>query len=243
MTHFTTRATAADGDHGSPTTAYPGAERRRRITVLLATNQLALGDLFRPLLERYRAVQFVCALTTSATQIREAIDRRMPRILLLDEALVAMLGASAVSALTMNLPRVRIILVSDRETADVLEMVVRNRFHGILKTTASAELLVKALFKVNRGAYWLPRNLMERALFAPPAAERLDAAIESKLSKREADAVRQLCSGMTNRQIAEALGIREDTVKKHLHKAYSKLGVQNRTHLIACVAAGTINDS
>jgi len=241
MTPFTTCAPAADSEYASLTTAYHGAERRRRITVLLVTNQLALGDLFRPALEHYRAVQFVCALATSSAQIREAIDRRMPRILLLDEALAAMLGASAVGALTTHFPRLRILLVSDRETTDVLDAVVRNRFHGILKTTASAELLVKALFKVNRGEYWLPRNLMERALFAHPAAERLDAAIESKLSKREADAVRQLCSGMTNRQIAESLGIREDTVKKHLHKAYGKLGVQNRTQLIACATVGTMN--
>jgi len=240
MTPFTTYGSAANGEHASLTATYHGAERRRRIDVLLVTRQLALGDLFRPALEHYRAVQFVCALATSAAQIREAIDRRMPRILLLDETLVAMLGASAVGAIATDFPRLRILLVSDRETTDVLDLVVRNRFHGILKTTASAELLVKALFKVNRGEYWLPRSLMERALFAHPAAERLDAAIESKLSKREADAVRQLCSGMTNRQIAEALGIREDTVKKHLHKAYGKLGVQNRTQLIACATAGTM---
>ena len=241
MTPFATRALAPDGDSAFTTTPYRGLERRRQITVLLLTNQLALGDSMRPALEQYRAMQFVCALATSATRINEAIERRMPRILLLDEKLLASLGPRTVASITADFPRLRVLLISDRDDAAVLDVIVRNRFHGILKTTAPAELLVKALFKVNRGERWLPRNLMERALFAQQGSSgQLDAAVEDKLSKREAEAVQHLCSGMTNRQIAEALGVREDTVKKHLHKAYGKLGVQNRTQLIASMTHRSI---
>lgn len=234
MTLFTTRAARPSGDSADDTSPYRGPERRRRISVLLVTNQLALADVFRPSLEQYRAVQFVNTLAASATQIKEAIERRMPRILLLDERLLAETDSRVIRSITTSFPRLRVLLVSDRESQETLDVVVQYRFHGILKTRAPAELCVKALFKVNRGEYWLPRRLLEQALFAPhPRGRGLDVALDEKLSKREAEAVRHLCDGMTNRQIGDALGIREDTVKKHLHKAYTKLGVQNRTQLIA----------
>ena len=244
MTLFATRAGAPSGHSTDDTSPYHGPERRRRISVLLVTNQLALADVFRPSLEQYRAVQFTNTLAANASQINEAIERRMPRILLLDERLLAETDSRIINSITTSFPRLRVLLVSDRQNPDLLDTVAQNRFHGILKTTAPAELCVKALFKVNRGEYWLPRRLLEQALFAPqPRGRGLEAALDEKLSKRESEAVRHLCDGMTNRQIADALGIREDTVKKHLHKAYTKLGVRNRTQLIARMTARTSSAS
>ena len=50
---------------------------------------------------------------------------------------------------------------------------------------------------------------------------------------REREIVDLLMRGMTNRQIAQGLGIAEATVKKHLHHVYKKLGVRSRALLIA----------
>jgi DNA-binding CsgD family transcriptional regulator len=49
---------------------------------------------------------------------------------------------------------------------------------------------------------------------------------------RELEIVRLLRNGMTNKQIAQQLDIREDTVKKHLQHVYAKLGVHRRSLLI-----------
>ena len=49
---------------------------------------------------------------------------------------------------------------------------------------------------------------------------------------REREIVDLLMQGMTNRQIAHALGIAEGTVKKHLHHVFVKLGVRSRALLI-----------
>lgn len=55
------------------------------------------------------------------------------------------------------------------------------------------------------------------------------------LTQREAEIVTHLRRGLTNKEIAHRLGIKEDTVKKHLQAAYSKLGVHRR----ALVAIGS----
>jgi len=49
---------------------------------------------------------------------------------------------------------------------------------------------------------------------------------------RERQVLERLLRGMTNKQIAQDLGIAEDTVKKHLQHAYGKLGVHRRTLLL-----------
>jgi DNA-binding CsgD family transcriptional regulator len=49
---------------------------------------------------------------------------------------------------------------------------------------------------------------------------------------RERQILQLLVQGMTNRQIGQSLGIAEDTVKKHLHHVYKKLGVRRRALLI-----------
>ena len=55
---------------------------------------------------------------------------------------------------------------------------------------------------------------------------------ESVCTGRELQIVRLLLKGMTNKQIADKLGIAEGTVKKHLHHVYRKVGVRRRALLI-----------
>lgn len=55
----------------------------------------------------------------------------------------------------------------------------------------------------------------------------------SSFTVREREIVDLLMQGMSNRQIANALGITEGTVKKHLSHVFRKLGVHSRALLIA----------
>jgi DNA-binding CsgD family transcriptional regulator len=52
------------------------------------------------------------------------------------------------------------------------------------------------------------------------------------LTRREREILDLLLQGMTNRQIAHAIGIGEETVKKHLYHVYRKLGLHSRSQLI-----------
>lgn len=62
---------------------------------------------------------------------------------------------------------------------------------------------------------------------------RADAALPEPLSERERDVLRLLAAGLTNIEIADALSISPETVKKHTGSIYGKLGVGNRTQAAA----------
>jgi len=53
------------------------------------------------------------------------------------------------------------------------------------------------------------------------------------LTERQREVVRLACQGLSNRQIAEELGLTEGTTKCHLHAIFDKLDVRSRSHLIA----------
>lgn len=56
------------------------------------------------------------------------------------------------------------------------------------------------------------------------------------LTPQEENCVRMACDGLTNKQIAQRLGIAEGTVKCHMWSATKKKGMRNRTQLCVCFA-------
>lgn len=98
---------------------------------------------------------------------------------------------------------------------------------------------MKAVRGVARGELWVPRALLVRLLFEHVQAAAHGASgagADGKLTRREEQVIGYLRRGLANKQIAEALAIREDTVKKHLRNAYTKLGVHRRSEIITGAA-------
>ena len=59
-----------------------------------------------------------------------------------------------------------------------------------------------------------------------------ETSLAARLTRRETEVIGYVRRGFANKQIGDALAIREDTVKKHLRNAYTKLGVHRRAQLI-----------
>jgi len=55
---------------------------------------------------------------------------------------------------------------------------------------------------------------------------------EQMITRREGEVVHLVSQGLPNKLVAKELGVREGTVKIHLHSIYRKLRVSNRTELI-----------
>ena len=68
--------------------------------------------------------------------------------------------------------------------------------------------------------------------------------MRQNLSAREMDVLQQVVQGATNKEIADALSITENTVKKHLQSILSKLHLQNRIQAaVYAVREGLVNDA
>jgi DNA-binding CsgD family transcriptional regulator len=68
---------------------------------------------------------------------------------------------------------------------------------------------------------------------SPPAIDGGKLSGRFKLTPRQTEVVARLASGMNNAEVARALSIDAETVKKHVAAAYEKMGVNNRASLVA----------
>jgi NarL family two-component system response regulator LiaR len=103
--------------------------------------------------------------------------------------------------------------------------VLRAGAAGYIRKDAEPETLLAAVRMVARGRTYID-----------PAVARLASEpdhLADALTPRELDVVRQLVSGQSNGDIADALGIGEETVKSHVSHVLAKLGVENRAQAIA----------
>ena len=112
------------------------------------------------------------------------------------------------------------------------------RAWGILPPEATAETLQAAVRALSEGLIVASPEALRAVLDAPGVSRSRPALVtgvdnqDEALTAREKDVLLHLAQGLTNKQIAHALGISEHTVKFHVSAIYSKLGVANRAEAV-----------
>jgi two-component system, NarL family, nitrate/nitrite response regulator NarL len=96
---------------------------------------------------------------------------------------------------------------------------------GILKKSAGIAAIRTCLRAVSQGEVWIENSLSD------PSLSALDRRSAPRLTPREKDIVQHVCSGLKNKEIAEALAITAGTVKVHLMHIFEKTGVKDRFEL------------
>jgi DNA-binding NarL/FixJ family response regulator len=153
------------------------------------------------------------------------MDIRMPRLSGVDVL-------RALHASGQPVPKV-ILLTTFDDDAALLEGM-RYGARGYLLKDVSLEQLTDAIRKVAAGGVMIRPAVTDRAVRGaretPATFEALDR--PDPLSPREIEILRLLAGGYSNREIADALGTAEGTVKNQVSSILSKLGVRDRTRAV-----------
>lgn len=128
-------------------------------------------------------------------------------------------------------PQVPVVVVSATEDRFEIDRAQKLGAQGYLFKTSPSHVLLEALRRVIAGELVFPPR-------ANGAGERA-----AELTERQRDVLRMLARGQSNREIADTLGVAENTVKVHLAALYKTLGVTKRTNaLLKAQALGLIRD-
>jgi two-component system, NarL family, response regulator len=146
-----------------------------------------------------------------------------PDVALMDLRMPVMDGVEAIREITTEFPDARILALTTYEgDADIRRALEAGASGYLLKDMLLTEVL-SAVRAVQRGERVIPIAVAERLAEFP---ERSD------LTEREAEVLQLVARGLSNKEVARAIGRTDETVKIHLKNAFAKLGVADRTEAV-----------
>ncbi|HEV7662303.1 MAG TPA: response regulator transcription factor [Chloroflexota bacterium] len=204
------------------------------IRVLIADDHEVVRQGLRTFLELDADLEVVGEAADGAEAVRLA-HKLNPDVVLMDLLMPVLDGIGATEAIRKGLPATEVVaLTSVLEDAAVVGAVRAGAIGYLLKDTKAPELR-RAIKAAAAGQVQL----------SPRAAARLmrevrtpETNVGSSLSPREAEVLRLLAGGRTNKEMARVLSIGEKTVKTHVSRILAKLDVQSRTQ--AALYAGRL---
>lgn len=198
-------------DHGAPA-----------IRVVLVDDHPVVREGTRTILERAPGVEVVGEAGTGAEALR-LVDEQRPDVLLLDVHLPDMSGVEVARAVCARHREVAVIAYTGLADAGYARALLQLGVRAYLRKDTSGKSLVVALRAVAVGQTVLETAAARAALAAEP----------DPFTARENQVLQLLAAGRRNAEIAEALGLRRQTVEFHLHNVFQKLGARSRTEAAA----------
>src|SRR5579871_958410 len=132
-------------------------------------------------------------------------------------------------------PETRVVMLLDSSDRSQVVEAFRVGARGVFCRTESMKALAKCIQRVSEGQVWANskelRFLLEAMGEAMPM-RIVDSRGAGLLSRREQEVVRCVAEGLSNREIAQRLGLTEHTVKNYLFRIFDKLGVSKRVEVV-----------
>lgn len=175
----------------------------------------------------------VIAQAEDGQQAIDCFREHQPDVTLMDLRMPQVSGVEAISAICAEFKPARIIVLTTYDGDEDIYRGLRAGAQGyLLKDTKSNELL-NAIRTVACGQQYIPPDVGAKLV------QRLN---NPELRERELEVLGLMARGMSNSDIATALSISENTVKTHVNRILSKLGVSDRTQaVIVAVKRGIVS--
>ena len=165
----------------------------------------------------------------SCEQLADALERLSPDMLAVDLGWDAQGPISQLHEIDGDLPL--LLLANDDDEALAAALLAARRFpcFALLPRTSAADAIMAAVDALMAGLIALAPDFA-RLLAATAPSLPVDA--PNPLTAREREVLNLLAAGLTNRAIAQQLGITPHTVKYHVNAIMSKLHAQSRTEAV-----------
>ncbi|MBD2471508.1 response regulator transcription factor [Nostoc sp. FACHB-145] len=175
----------------------------------------------------------VIAQAEDGQQVIEAFREYQPDVTLMDLRMPKMGGVEAIMAICAEFKQARIAVLTTYDGDEDIYRGLQAGAQGYLLKDAKPAELLNAIRAIHNGQKYIPPEV---------GAKLLQRMSNPELSERELEVLRLMAEGMSNQEIGTALTIGESTVKSHVNRILSKLGVSDRTQaVIIAIKRGIVN--
>jgi len=199
--------------------------------ILIADDHTLFRDSLRSLLESHD-LEVVGEAENGEVAVKMAWELK-PDLVLMDLSMPEMGGLEATRQLVSELPEVKVVILTASEDDSDLFEAIKSGAKGYLTKNLESDQFFTLLEGIGRGEPALSGGIARKLLdeFAKPKGDKEwdpDA-----LTQREQDVLQLMVAGTTsNRDLAEALGVTENTVKFHVRNILDKLHLHNRAQVV-----------
>jgi len=176
----------------------------------------------------------LAGVAQSITTLLFALEELQPEVVVIDEYSLGDDVMLALTSIHQASERSRILIIGDTLDA-VSREVLQLGVAGNLRRAEAYSQIWRAVTAVARGEFWLSRSQSSQVLTRLSVEEirEPDAMTDLEALTPQENRVLQHCMvGQSNKEIARALSISEQTVKIHLQHVFQKLGVRRRAELL-----------
>ncbi len=206
----------------------PVPDRFGEIAVMIVDDHEVVRRGIAEVIDRSEGMSVVAEAGSVAEGIRRANLVR-PQVVLVDLQLPDGTGIDVILALREQLPEARSVVLTSFDDDDALAAALdAGAAAYLLKSVRGAEI-ADVIRSVAAG-----RTLLDERTITRRRADHEDPTADLTPSERKV--LDLIGEGMSNREIAERLGVAEKTVKNHITSLLSKMGLQRRTQVAAWVA-------
>ena len=213
----------------------PSADGLAQVRVLIVDDQSMIRAGFAALLDAQEGITVV-GTADDGVGIVDVVRRTRPDVVLMDIRMPKVNGLDATRAIfAMPGEAPKVIVLTTFDADEYVFSALRAGASGFLLKDSPPEELIHAVHVVAGGdALLSPR--ITRALISDyvslPAIPAGPDAVLSDLTARELDVMRLVARGSSNSEIATELFLAEQTVKTHVSRILSKLGLRDRTQIV-----------
>lgn len=214
-----------------------------KLRVYLADDHAVVREGLKSLIDSQPDMQVSGEAGDGRTACRQ-VQELQPDVVVMDVSMPEMNGARATEEIKQTCPQVKVVALTVHEDKGYLRQLLEAGASGYVLKRAAAEELIQAIRTVAAGGVYLDPAVVGTVVRSFVRKPGKDAAAENDLSEREAEVVRLLAQGYSNKEIAGRLGLSVKTVETYKARSLEKLGLHSRADLVRyAVQRGWLQDT
>jgi DNA-binding NarL/FixJ family response regulator len=194
------------------------------ISIVLVDDHRVVSRSLKAYLESFADMK-VTGMAANGEELLARIAEWKPQIVLQDLLMPGGIdGVETIRRVMERAPAVKVIALTASTDEARMMGALRAGAAGYVRKDAEPEVLLAAVRAVARGKTYIDPSVSRQILHATLSPD--------DLTPRETEILRQLALGRSNKEIADALSIGDETVKTHVGKVFAKLEVENRAQAV-----------
>ena len=201
------------------------------ITVVVADDQTAVREGLALMLSLLDDV-VVVGEAADGEQALALVAEHAPDVVLMDLRMPRLDGVRATARIRAEHPGTQVVVLTTYADDEHILGALRAGARGYLTKDAGRLQIAQAVRAAAAGQSILDPQVQQRLLAAAQVAAPARPALPDDVTVREAEVLKLIAAGLSNREIAERLYVTEATVKSHINRLFAKIGVRDRAQAV-----------